>query len=157
MAIALPFIVVLVSGVLLQLKKKVDWIQPPTQRGSQHAPSISFPQVLETAMTVPQAEIHGWEDIDRLDVRPERGVLKVRAKNRWEIQIDAHSGEVLQVAYRRSDLLETIHDGSFFLSDAKLWVFLPAALVLIGLWGTGLYLFAVPHLIKRERRKLRPK
>jgi uncharacterized iron-regulated membrane protein len=156
-AIALPFIVVLVSGVLLQLKKQVDWIQPPTQRGSQNAPSISFTKVLETAMTVPQAEIHGWEDIDRLDVRPERGVLKVRAKNRWEIQIDAHSGEVLQVAYRRSDLLETIHDGSFFLADAKLWIFLPVALVLIGLWGTGLYLFAVPHLVKRERRKLRPK
>ncbi len=156
-AIALPFIVVLVSGVLLQLKKQVDWIQPPTQRGSHRSPSISFPKVLETAMMVPQAEIHGWEDIDRLDVRPERGVLKVRAKNRWEIQIDAHSGEVLQVAYRRSDLLETIHDGSFFLSGAKLWIFLPVALVLIGLWGTGLYLFAVPHLVKRERRKLRPK
>jgi uncharacterized iron-regulated membrane protein len=156
-AIALPFIVVLVSGVLLQLKKQVDWIQPPTQRGSHRSPSISFPQVLETAMAVPQAEIRGWEDIDRVDVRPESGVLKVRAKNRWEIQIDAHSGEVLQVAYRRSDLLETIHDGSFFLADAKLWIFLPAALVLIGLWGTGLYLFAVPHLVERERRKLRPK
>jgi len=90
-------------------------------------------------------------------VRPDRGVLKVRAKNRWEIQIDAHSGEVLQVAYRRSDLLETIHDGSFFLAGAKLWIFLPTALVLIGLWGTGLYLFAVPHLVKRERNRLRSK
>ena len=108
-------------------------------------------------MATPQAAIHGWEDIDRVDVRPERGVLKVRAKNRWEIQIDSHSGEVLQVAYRRSDLLETIHDGSFFFSGAKLWIFLPTALILIGLWGTGLYLFAIPHLVRRERRRLRPK
>jgi hypothetical protein len=154
--VALPFIVVLTSGVLLQLKKQIDWIQPPTQKGTPASPSISFSHVLETAMTIPEAAIHGWEDIDRVDVRPKHGVLKVRAKSRWEIQIDAHSGEVLQVAYRRSDLIESIHDGSFFLSGAKLWLFLPTALVLIGLWGTGLYLFAVPHLVKRERRRRRP-
>ena len=153
--VALPFIVVLVSGVLLQLKKQIEWIQPPTHQGAAGPPSISFPQVLDAVMAVPEAAVHGWEDIDRVDVRPSNGVLKVRAKNRWEIQLDAQSGEVLQLAYRRSDLIESIHDGSFFHSNVKLWLFLPTAVVVIGLWTTGLYLFAVPHLVKRERRRSR--
>jgi hypothetical protein len=29
--------------------------------------------------------IETWSDVDRLDVRPGKGMLKVRAKNRWEI------------------------------------------------------------------------
>ncbi len=62
---------------------------------------------------------------------------------------------MLQVAYRRSDLIESIHDGSFFHDRAKLWVFLPAGLILIGLWVTGVYLWLLPHLVKR-RRKERP-
>jgi len=155
--VALPFIVVLSSGVLLQLKKQIDWIQPHTVRGVGGSPSISFSHVLEAAMAVPEAEINGWADIDRVDVRPEHGILKVRAKSRWEVQLDAQSGEVLQVAYRRSDLIESIHDGSFFSSGVKLWLFLPTALLLIGLWATGLYLFVAPHLVKRERNRLRPK
>jgi hypothetical protein len=80
-------------------------------------------------------------------------MIKVRAENSWEIQIDANSGQVLQVAYRRSDLIERIHDGSFFGSYAKHWLFLPSAMVLIGLWGTGLVMFFHPHLARSKRRR----
>ena len=149
---ALPVLIVLVSGVILQLKKESGWIQPKTQRGSDQPPEISFPQILATAMTVPEAEVESWDDIDRLDVRPSKGMLKVRCKNRWEIQLDASSGEILQVAFRRSDLIESIHDGSFFSERIKLGVFLPTAIVLIILWFTGVYLFFLPHLAKRKNR-----
>jgi hypothetical protein len=84
-------------------------------------------------------------------------MLKVRAENSWEIQIDANTGAVLQVAYRRSDLIESIHDGSFFGDYAKLWLFLPSALVLIGLWVTGMVLFLRPRLVNaRKRRAIAP-
>ena len=149
---AVPVLVILVSGLVLQLKKEVAWIQPSTVRGSSTELSIGFDRVLEIASSVPEAEIETWDDVDRLDVRPERGMLKVRAKNRWEVQIDAKTGDVLQVAYRRSDLIESLHDGSWFHDGAKLWLFLPAGLILLGLWGTGLYLWALPHLVRRRRR-----
>jgi len=151
--IVLPLPVVIGSGILLQLKKEVDWIQPPTREGSGAAPSIPFERVLEIARSVEAAGIESWDDIDRLDVRPGKGMLKVRARNRQEIQIDTDTGEILQVAYRRSDLIESIHDGSFFHDRAKLWIFLPAAVVLFGLWCTGIYLFLLPHLAKRRKRK----
>ena len=32
--LALPLIIMIGAGVLLMLKKEVDWIQPPTQRGA---------------------------------------------------------------------------------------------------------------------------
>lgn len=150
---AVPFLLILLTGLFLQLKKDVSWIQPATRSGSGDAPVISFEQVLDAARGVPEAEVESWSDVDRLDVRPDRGLIKVRARNRWEVQVDAQSGEVLQVAYRRSDLIESLHDGSWFHDRVKLWVFLPVAVLLLGLWGTGVYLWLLPHLVRRRRRR----
>ena len=152
-AIALPVGIIMLTGIVLQLKKESAWIQPPTRSGSSQSLQISFDHILEVAKTVPEAQITGWEDIDRLDVRPEQGIVKVRGKNRWEVQIDTKTGEILQVATRRSDLIESIHDGSFFHSSVKRWVFLPVGLILVGLWGTGLYLFALPYLTRMKRKR----
>jgi len=151
--IAMQLAIVLATGVLLLLKKEFDWIQPPTVKGEQKGVRIGFDKILAVARTVPEAEIESWADVDRLDLRPGKGMLKVRAQNRWEIQLDANTGAVLQVAYRRSELIESIHDGSFFGDHAKLWVFLPSALVLIGLWFTGMVLFFHPYLVKARKRR----
>ena len=153
LAIALPLLLVICTGIVLLLKKDVGWIQPPTQKGQPGAPTLTFERVLEIAATVPEAKINTWEDVDRLDVRPSKGMLKVRARNRWEVQLDAATGEVLQVAYRRSDFIESLHDGSFFHDRVKLWIMLPSAVILLGLWISGLYLFALPHLARRKRAR----
>jgi uncharacterized iron-regulated membrane protein len=151
--ILIPTAVILLSGIALQLKKEWTWIQPATRRGAGTGMSLSFDQILAVAGEVPEAKVSDWDDIDRLDVRPSKGMLKVRCKNRWEIQLDANSGEILQVAYRRSDLIESIHDGSFFHDGFKLWVFLPTALVLGVLWLTGIYLFVLPYYAKWNKRR----
>jgi len=154
-AVAVPLAIVLVTGVLLLLKKELSWIQPPTVKGEEKGIVLELDQILAVARTVPEAQIQTWADVDRLDVRPGKGMLKVRAENSWEIQIDANTGAVLQVAYRRSDFIESIHDGSFFGDYAKLWVFLPSAIVLIGLWITGMVLFLHPYLARSNKRKRR--
>ena len=147
----LPITVIIFSGIVLQLKKVSSYVQPPTQSGSGTEPAIDFDRILEVARTVPEAEIETWEDVDRLDVRPGKGVVKVRCKNRYEVQIDAETAEILQVAFRRSDLIESIHDGSFFNEHFKLWVFLPAGIVLALLLVTGIHLFFLPYLARRKR------
>ena len=147
----LPITVIIFSGIVLQLKKVSSYVQPPTQSGSGTEPAIDFDRILEVARTVPEAEIETWEDVDRLDVRPGKGVVKVRCKNRYEVQIDAETAEILQVAFRRSDLIESIHDGSFFNEHFKLWVFLPAGIVLALLLVTGVHLFFLPYLARRKR------
>lgn len=151
--IALPIIIVIATGLLLQLKKEFIWIQPATISGQAQIPTLALSKLLEISMTVPEAEIKSWADINRIDLRPAKGVAKIRAHNNWEIQIDHQTGKILQVAYRRSDIIESIHDGSFFHDLAKLWLFFPAAIILMILWGTGMYLFLLPYLAKNKSRK----
>ena len=150
--VAVPILIFIVSGLLLQTKKQFAWIQPPELRGAGKKPTVSLPQILEISKNVPEAEIESWDDINRLDVRPSRGMLKVWAKNNWEIQIDTETGAILQTAYRRSDIIESIHDGSFFHDYVKMLVFLPSGIALLLLWLTGIYLFVLPIWIRRRRK-----
>ena len=152
-AIALPVLVILGTGILLQLKKQVPWIQPVEQRGTATTPSLGFDRLLGIVRGIPETEVATWDDVYRVDIRPDRGVIKVTARNRWEVQVDAALGTVLQVAYRRSDLLESLHDGSWFHDAAKLWIFLPSGALLLFLLVTGIYLFALPFLARSRRRR----
>ena len=144
---------VFITGVLLLTKKEFDFIQPPTTRGENTIPTIGFPQVLSVASTVEQAEISSWDDIDRLDVRPSKGIIKIRSQNSIEIQIDSVTGEVLQVAKRRSDFIESIHDGTFFQKNANLWLMLPVAITAITVAITGIIMFFIPYVRRRRRTK----
>lgn len=151
--IAIPFIVILVTGILLLLRKEFAFIQPPTVKIESSVPTISFDNILASAQSVDIAQIKTWEDIDRLDVRPSKGIIKVRAKSEWEIQIDASTGTVLQTAYRRSDFIEKIHDGTFWQAQANLWLTLPIAITLLLISLTGVILFFMPYMKKRKNRK----
>ena len=149
--IALPLLLVIVTGILLLVRKEFAALQPPSQQGSTTIPTIHFEQVLTAARTVKQAEINSWDDIDRLDIRPSKGVIKIRSINSWEIQIDSATADILQVAYRRSEWIESLHDGTFFQKNANLWLMLPVGVALLLLWLTGMYLFCLPYY-KRWRR-----
>ena len=111
-------------------------------------------EILEAAKTVEEANIRSWNDIDRLDVRIEKGIVKVRSKNRWEVQVDTNSGEVVHVAYRRSDIIEELHDGSWFHENVKLLIFLPSGIILFILWITGFYMVLLPYLSKWKKKKI---
>lgn len=135
------------------LKKEVSWIQPPTSAGieSYTIPKVDFEQMLDASKRHPEANISQWSDIDRIDIRPAKGVAKLRSKTGWEVQVDTQNGEVLSVAYRRSDVIEQIHDGSYFSESIKLFIFLPTGILLIVMWGTGVYLFLLPRLRKWKK------
>lgn len=155
-ASALPLLVMITSGLLLQAKKHWRWVQPAEQRGTVTAPAIDFADLLAALASVPGMQVASWDDVRRLDVRPARGLAKAWLHNGWEVQVDLGTGAVLQTAYRRSDLIESLHDGSFFGGDwARLGVFVPAGLTLLVLWGTGLWLWWAPFRAKRQRAHLR--
>jgi len=153
--IILPISIVITTGLLLQLKKEIKWIQPLTQNGKiSNNPSISFDDILSAVKTADKTNIQTWEDIDRLDVRIDKGIVKVRGKNHWEVQIDTKTKEVLQIAYRRSDIIEKLHDGSWFTDKVKFLIFLPSGIILFILWLTGIYMNIVPYFIKWKKNKL---
>jgi uncharacterized iron-regulated membrane protein len=151
--VVLPLLLVIVTGVLLLLKDNTDWVQPPTAKVLNQQLSIGWDELLRSAASVDEAQVETWDDVDRIDVRPSKGIAKIRSKNRWEVQVDTSTGEVVHVAYRRSDLIESLHDGSFFSDWVKLGIYLPSALVLLVLWLTGIWLWFMPHLAKRRRKR----
>lgn len=158
LAVALPTVVIFVAGIFLMLKKEIAWIQPPTAAGiiSDEVPVISYEQMVEAARAHPEAQIDDWTDIDRIDLRVGKGIAKLRANSGWEVQVDTKTGDVLNVAYRRSDVIEQIHDGSFFSDAVKLYIFLPTGVLLILMWGTGIYLFLLPRFRKKKNKPATP-
>lgn len=156
--VMLPLGIVIVAGLFLMLKKDVDWIQPPTQRSAiavDGAPDTTLAELYEAAAAIPELEIGDWSEFDRIDVRSDRGIAKFIAPNRWEAQIDLVSLEVLSLEYRRSDLFEQIHDGSFFADWVKTFIFLPVGVILLVLWGTGIWLFFEPYYKRWQRSRRR--
>jgi uncharacterized iron-regulated membrane protein len=151
-AVALPFLVVVTTGILLQLKKQVAWVQPPEQKTANTTPRLTLEQLLDVARQVPEAGVRDWGDVDRIDVRPAKGILKLTSTTRWELQVDLGTGALLQSAYRRSDVIESLHDGSWFHNAAKLWIFLPSGVVVLGLWVTGIYLWLLPWRTRAKRK-----
>jgi uncharacterized iron-regulated membrane protein len=149
-----PLAVMIIAGLFLMVKKEVAWIQPSTQRGevAMQAPALSMDMMLDICRQYPQARIDNWADISKVDFRPDRGVAKFIAESGWEIQIDTATGEALSVAYRRSDLIESLHDGSFFADWTKLGLFLPAGIGLLIMHLTGIYLFLLPRLARKKKR-----
>jgi hypothetical protein len=153
---AIPLLIIIGSGLLLQAKKQWTWVQPAEIRGTGTVPAIDFPGILEAVRTVREMQVQSWDDVNRLDVRPDRGLVKVWLRNGYEVQVDLGTGRVLQTAYRRSDLIETIHDGSFFAGDwTKLGLFLPAGITLFLLWLGGIWMWWVPFIAKRRRSGIR--
>jgi len=151
--VALPLLLVIVTGLMLQLKKQVAWVQPATKRGSKPELVVEWTQILESVQAVAESEVQSWDDIDRLDVRPTKGLVKVRCKNNWEIQLDSSTGAILSSAYRRSDTIESLHDGSFFSDFVKLYVFSANGFLLLGLWITGAWLWYLPIGARRKKKR----
>ena len=139
------------SGILLQLKKQSNWIQPNIEITSSSKP-VMLQSYLDAAISVKEANILSWDDIERIDIRPNKGIAKIKSKNNWEIQIDIETSEIYSSNFRRSDIIETIHDGSFFSEIVKYGWFLPSGILLLVLSLTGIYMFFIPILSRIKRK-----
>ena len=149
------FLNLAVTGFFLLVKKNYAWIQPPTQVGVEGGPEdfISCEKLFQVVLSRKHDDFQRLEDIDRVDFRPGKRVFKVRSRQNYaEMQIDAVSGAVLSVAWRPSDMLETLHDGSFFGVWFHGYAMPLAAATLFFLTVSGLYLWLAPLLRKRRRR-----
>ncbi len=152
-ALSVVFINVSVTGLLLLEKKHYDWIQPPTQRGQEGKPAdfVTIQAALDTVLDCNHPDFADLNTVDRIDVRPGKRVYKVLSKtNHAEIQIDAMTGKVLSMSKRKSDMLEQLHDGSFFGDWMHDMAMPTVAIANIALTLTGLYLWLGPKFRKKK-------
>lgn len=155
--VALPLLLRLVTGVALQVRKPVDWIQPTTEVGAErYEPAVTYAQIFEAVKAVPEMRVKEWRDLEQLDYRPKKGVIKVHNHDDLETQVDAKTGEVIRTSRRWGDFFARVHDGSEW--GMRLWFFLPTALLIIYLVLSGFYLGITESLHKlrvRRQRKAR--
>ena len=116
-------------------------------------PMSSMQELFDSALQVEKAGFTNWEELKRADLKPGKGIIKFVSRTNWEVQVDTHTSEVLSVAERRSDVIESIHDGSFFADWVKLGIFLPAGIGLFILWISGVYLFTMSEYRKYKTHR----
>jgi hypothetical protein len=138
-------IVLAISGILLNHKRPLG-LMPDVA----HEPSAAFEDALPMAELVRLAGIAAPDaaaaGIDRLDVRPRDGIMKVRFRDDsvTEVTIDINDGRILHTGLRNDVFLEKLHSGEIFGAN---WVLLSdfAAVVLVLLVVTGYWLWLFPR------------
>lgn len=151
--LALPMALIAVTGLLLQFKKSLSWVQPAEHRRELQLPLAEWPQLLRAAKADTTLGVGGWDDVDRVELRPSKGLIKLITTKGKEAQFDAGSGTLLQVAVRRSDAIEALHDGSWFGDWVKFGWFATSAFGLFLATLSGIWLFVEPYVMKARRRR----
>lgn len=152
----LVFIVISsLTGILLAWKKNVDLLQPATHFApANDQPWLGISQIGQIALEAFD-QAHPGENlqVDRLDVRPDKGIVKVLLDNYWEVQVDGYSGQVLSIARRHADWIEKVHDGSILSDTFKLWLMNTLGLGLLFVSLTGGWMWWGPKQIRKRKRK----
>ena len=151
------FLVIGVTSILLAWKKKVELL-PPTLETKVENGIWLRPSELMAIGEQQMARLGEDPEVDRIDIRPDKGTAKVTFKKHFtEVQVDGYSGEVLSIGTRHSDWIEKVHDGSiidFYTTGdegAKLTYSTLVSLGLILLAISGFYLWYYPKLIRKMK------
>jgi hypothetical protein len=142
-------LIVAVTGILLNHKRGFG-LMPDVA----HEPSGSFEEALPLWRLAEVAERRvgpaiAASGIDRMDVRPGDGIVKVRFNDRHvtEVDVDLVTGEAVGSDGRNDVFLEKLHSGEIM---GKRWVLLSdvaaAGLVLVLISGVWLWLFPKSRL-----------
>ena len=138
-------VIICITGILLNHKTELG-LMPDVPND----PSGPFPDALrlstmaEYAAAVLDPKIVST-GIDRMDVRPDDGLVKVRFNDRrvTEVTVDINTGDVLHVGERNDQFLEKLHSGAIF---GDIWVFVTdaGAIFLLAILVTGYWLWLYP-------------
>jgi uncharacterized iron-regulated membrane protein len=166
--VTIGLIAISITGILLNHKRGLGLMpeveHEPTGPISQ---SISIERMASAALEAAPQEAKGeWKTgdpvdislIDRMDVRPRNGFVKVRLRDKasMEMTVDIASGKVLHVGRRGDVFLEKLHSGEAFgglpfviLSDI-------AAVGLVLTLITGYWLWLAPKVSRAARADREP-
>lgn len=161
----IALIAISITGILLNHKRGLG-LMPDVP----HEPTGAFTAALPmerlayaALAAAPQAARGDWKEgdpvdiglIDRMDVRPRNGFVKVRLRDKasMEMTVDINSGTVIHTGRRGDVFLEKLHSGEIFgglpfviLSDI-------AAVALVLTLLTGYWLWLVPKLSRGTREE----
>jgi uncharacterized iron-regulated membrane protein len=158
------FFIIGITGLLLGWKKNsFGLILPPTASGTskdlREWKSLYELNALADSTLLAATGPETSTRLDRIDARKDKGIVKfVYIQDYWEVQMDGATGKPLQITQRRSDLIEDLHDGSFFDlyfhtkgEPIKLVYTLIMGIALLIFTITGFWLWYGPKQIRRKK------
>lgn len=159
----IALIAIAITGILLNHKRGLG-LMPEVE----HEPTGEFmaAQPLErlayaALVAAPQAAKGDWKEgdavdmalIDRMDVRPRNGFVKVRLRDKasMEMTVDINTGTVIHTGRRGDVFLEKLHSGEIFGGLPFVIISDIAAIALVLTLITGYWLWLVPKLSRGPR------
>lgn len=160
----IALIAISVTGILLNHKRGLGLMpEVPHEPTGELSAAVSVEQWAAAALAAAPAESRpGWNPgdpvnvalIDRMDVRPRDGFVKVRLRDKasMEMTVDINSGQVIHTGRRGDVFLEKLHTGEIF--GGQMFVILSdiAAVALVLTLITGYWLWLVPKLSRGTGR-----
>ena len=138
-------IIICVTGILLNHKRSLGLMpEVPNDPSGAFSEALGLSELATLASSAVDAPIVA-AGIERMDVRPEDGLVKVRFDDRsvTEVTLDINTGEVLAIGERNDQFLEKLHSGQIF---GDIWVLVTdaGAIFLLGVMVSGYWLWLYP-------------
>lgn len=138
-------LVIAITGVLLNHKRGLGLMPDvPNEAAGALAEALPLGDLAAAAEAAVPPEVAA-AGIDRMDVRPGDGLIKVRFDDRavTEATVDIHTGRVLHVGERNDVFLEKLHSGEIF---GDFWTLLSdaGAILLVIVLVSGYWLWLYP-------------
>ena len=138
-------VVISVTGILLNHKRELG-LMPEVANEPSGALTDALPlSVLTLAATEALPPGVAATDVDRMDIRPDDGLIKIRFSHErvTEVTVDLYSGRVLHIGERHDQFLERLHSGEIF---GATWVLLSdaGAILLLVIMVSGYWLWLFP-------------
>ena len=156
-------IAISITGILLNHKRGLGLMPDvPHEPTGTFASAIPLERMAYAALEAAPANARsGWSPgdsvdvglIDRMDVRPRDGFVKVRLRDKasMEMTVDINTGQVVHVGRRGDVYLEKLHTGEIFGGQPFVILSDIAAIALVLTLITGYWLWLVPKLSRGTR------
>lgn len=147
-----------ITGILLLVKKDYAWIQPKTMQCAEGTAEQLQPlaKVYEAVFALDLPQFQSEADIARIDFRPGKRLHKVISEHdNVEVQVCAVTLKTSGPNVRRSDWLESLHDGSWFGGFAHDRVMPLIAMILLFLASSGYIMWLYPKWKKWRKQSVR--
>ena len=152
---SLPILLTVVTGIFLITRSHTTFMQPEASKAREisHFHQLLSPNKIASVAQIPES------DINSIIYKPKKGIIQVRSTDGYEYHLNAESGELLNSGPKRTSFFIRLHEGSFFGSWVRDFIFFPSAIIFLLSLLTGIYLtffwLKRQFMVKHKKQTLR--